>query len=95
MTRFEIEVFADTCCPFTYLGKRHLDAAVKQWTASQPGDVFDIVWKPFYLFPNAKPEGKVALSLPPRPLMDLSTSAYAKSSSRLPSRESPCLPAGL
>ncbi|KAK3941632.1 DSBA-like thioredoxin domain-containing protein [Diplogelasinospora grovesii] len=52
--KFTIEIFADTVCPWCYLGKRKLDAAINTHRERYPGDEFDLVWRPFILFPEAK-----------------------------------------
>ena len=57
MTRFDIDVYADTNCPFSFLGKRYLDQAIETWRESHPDDEFRQVWKPFYIFPQAKVSG--------------------------------------
>ena len=51
--RFVIDVVSDVICPWCFLGKRRLDAALAQL----PGlDVF-IRWRPFMLDPTIPPEG--------------------------------------
>ncbi len=51
--RFVIDVISDVICPWCFLGKRRLDAAL----AMQPDvDVF-IRWRPFMLDPTIPPEG--------------------------------------
>jgi len=57
MTRFAIDVYADTACPWSYVGKEFMDKAIREWRASRPDDEFDVVWKPFYLHPYAKESG--------------------------------------
>jgi len=55
MTVFDIEVVSDTVCPWCYVGKRKLDAAIESWKEKYPDreDEFNITWKPFYLNPAA------------------------------------------
>ncbi len=55
MTVFSIEIYADTACPWSYVGKVYLDRAMETWRASHPDDIFKVVWKPFYLNLQAKP----------------------------------------
>ncbi len=54
MTAFSIEVYADTACPWSYVGKVYLDRAMEKWRAEHPDDVFKVVWRPFYLNIQAK-----------------------------------------
>ncbi len=51
MVRFD--VFSDPICPWCYIGKTHLDQAIKQTGTS----FFDIRWHPFQLNPDMPPEG--------------------------------------
>ncbi|KAK1755717.1 thioredoxin-like protein [Echria macrotheca] len=54
MAKFTVDVYADTVCPWCYIGKKSLDAAIAQHRASFPEDDFEINWRPYILFPNAK-----------------------------------------
>ncbi|MBK0368828.1 DsbA family oxidoreductase [Flavobacterium sp. SE-1-e] len=47
-----IEIWSDILCPFCYIGKRHLEAALKEF----PNQSFIIKWKSFQLNPNLKPD---------------------------------------
>ena len=47
-----VEVIADFVCPFSFIGKRHLDEALK--AVQGPSDVS---WYPFQLNPDIAPEG--------------------------------------
>lgn len=47
----KIEIWSDINCPFCYIGKRHLEAALKSFTQ----DEFQIEWKSFELDPAANP----------------------------------------
>ena len=49
-----IEIISDTVCPWCLVGKRKLEAALKQ----RPELDVTISWKPFQLNPDAPPEGK-------------------------------------
>ena len=51
MVRFDI--FSDPICPWCYIGKTHLDQAIKQTGMT----FFDIHWHPFQLNPDMPPEG--------------------------------------
>ncbi|MHA1565128.1 MAG: DsbA family oxidoreductase [Alphaproteobacteria bacterium] len=48
-----IDIYADTICPWCYLGKRRLERAV----ASRPGTKFSLRWRPFQLDPDFPSEG--------------------------------------
>jgi predicted DsbA family dithiol-disulfide isomerase len=54
MTKLEIDVVSDVVCPCCYLGKRKLDAAMKQ----VPNFDYEVRWRPFQLDPTIPPEGK-------------------------------------
>ncbi len=47
----KIEIWSDINCPFCYIGKRHLEAALEKFPKQQ----FDIEWKSFELDPSADP----------------------------------------
>ena len=47
----DIKIWSDINCPFCYIGKRHLEAALKQYK----GDEVSIEWKSFELDPVANP----------------------------------------
>jgi predicted DsbA family dithiol-disulfide isomerase len=51
--RFIIDVISDVICPWCFLGKRRLDAALEQLDGL---DVF-VRWRPFMLDPTIPPEG--------------------------------------
>ena len=51
--RFVIDVVSDVICPWCFLGKRRLDAALAMVPEA---DVF-IRWRPFMLDPTIPPEG--------------------------------------
>lgn len=50
----KIEIWSDVACPFCYIGKAHLEEALKQLPDATP----DIIWKSFELDPNAPVEPK-------------------------------------
>lgn len=58
MVRIQIEVFSDTLCPWCYIGKKYLDNAMDLFRGQHPDAVFDVVWRPFYLYPNLEKTGK-------------------------------------
>ncbi|MGB1096313.1 MAG: DsbA family protein, partial [Paracoccaceae bacterium] len=51
MVRFDI--FSDPICPWCYIGKTHLDRAIKRTAVS----FIDIRWHPFQLNPDMPLEG--------------------------------------
>lgn len=53
----EIEFTLDTICPWTYLAKRRLGAALEQIPADSPVK-FTIKYKPYQLYPDASQEGE-------------------------------------
>lgn len=55
---FEVEMYGDTICPWCYLGKKSVDRAIETYASKHPEDVFDIIWKPFILWPTAKVSGE-------------------------------------
>ncbi|MEO7978077.1 DsbA family oxidoreductase [Flavobacterium sp.] len=48
----KIEIWSDIMCPFCYIGKRQLEAAL----AGFPNDEFEIEWKSFQLDPSITPQ---------------------------------------
>jgi predicted DsbA family dithiol-disulfide isomerase len=52
MISIRVEVFSDTLCPWCYIGKKHLDQAIYLFRQQHPNVVFEVEWKPFYLYPN-------------------------------------------
>jgi predicted DsbA family dithiol-disulfide isomerase len=55
-----IEVWSDVVCPFCYIGKRHLEAALEKFPHR---DEVEVVWRSFQLDPTV-PEGETFASLP-------------------------------
>lgn len=54
MTTLRIEIVSDPVCPWCYIGKRRLDAAL----ARQPEISAEICWAPFQLSPDMPREGR-------------------------------------
>jgi protein disulfide-isomerase len=56
-TKMKVEVWSDIMCPFCYIGKRHYEAALKQFADSNR---IEIEWKSFQLDPTIpkNPENK-------------------------------------
>jgi predicted DsbA family dithiol-disulfide isomerase len=48
----KIEIWSDIMCPFCYIGKRHLEAAMNAF----PNEQFEIEWKSFQLDPSIVPQ---------------------------------------
>lgn len=48
----KIEVWSDIMCPFCYIGKRHLEAALSKF----PNESVEIEWKSFQLDPTIVPQ---------------------------------------
>lgn len=48
----KIEIWSDIMCPFCYIGKRHLEAALQQF----PDANVEIEWKSFQLDPSITPQ---------------------------------------
>lgn len=48
----KIEIWSDIMCPFCYIGKRHLEAALSQF----PDVPFELEWKSFQLDPTIIPQ---------------------------------------
>ncbi|KAI9900630.1 hypothetical protein N3K66_004892 [Trichothecium roseum] len=46
-----IEVHVDTLCPWCYIQKKSLDAAVARYQAKYPAMEFELLYRPFYLYP--------------------------------------------
>lgn len=53
MDKLAIDVISDVVCPWCFLGKRKLDAAM----ADVPQLAFEVSWRPFQLDPTIPPEG--------------------------------------
>jgi predicted DsbA family dithiol-disulfide isomerase len=56
--RFDIELFFDTSCPFCFVGKKNLDAAIDKYQSENADDEFNLLWRPFILCPMSKVAGK-------------------------------------
>jgi len=52
-TKMKVEIWSDVMCPFCYIGKRRLEAALAQFPHR---DQVEVVWKSFQLDPNLKTE---------------------------------------
>jgi predicted DsbA family dithiol-disulfide isomerase len=54
---FTIDVVSDVVCPWCYIGKRRLEAALARLRESDPAFVTRVRWHPFQLNPDMPPEG--------------------------------------
>lgn len=66
MAKFTVDVYGDTVCPWCYIGKKSLDAAIARHKTVYPDDEFQLKWRPYLLYPNAKISGP---SLPLDPIL--------------------------
>lgn len=61
-----IQIFSDTICPWSYIGKKDLEYAMKVYKEHHPDVHFETTWIPFYLNPKAKVSGEtLSPFLPP------------------------------
>lgn len=51
--KITVDVVSDVACPWCYVGKRRLEAALKQWK----GKEVEVNWHPYQLDPNMPKEG--------------------------------------
>jgi predicted DsbA family dithiol-disulfide isomerase len=59
-TPITIDIVSDVVCPWCFIGKRHLEAALAQF-----GQPVTLRWLPFFLNPDTSPEGE-----PYRPFLE-------------------------
>ena len=53
-----IDIWSDVVCPFCWVGKRHLEAALEDFRAEHPDTEVEVVWRAFELDPSApRPTG--------------------------------------
>lgn len=52
-----IDVVSDVVCPWCFVGKRQLEAALARWRETHPGQPVDVHWHPFQLNPDLPDEG--------------------------------------
>ncbi|MGV3114044.1 DsbA family oxidoreductase [Corynebacterium freneyi] len=51
-----IDIWSDVVCPFCWIGKRHLEEALKEFRAEHADAEVEILWRAFQLDPNAEAE---------------------------------------
>lgn len=66
-----IEIWADVVCPWAYIGKRRLEAALAGWD----GEPVDVVWRPFRIDPMAPRKAEPLAEWQIDPLADEALSA--------------------
>ncbi|MFT5725759.1 MAG: putative DsbA family dithiol-disulfide isomerase [Bacteroidia bacterium] len=49
----KVDVVSDVACPWCYVGKRRLEAALQQWKGAR----IEVTWHPFQLDPSMRPQG--------------------------------------
>jgi predicted DsbA family dithiol-disulfide isomerase len=54
---FLIDVVSDVVCPWCFIGKHRLEAAIAEWRRDDPQASFTVNWHPFQLNPDLPPEG--------------------------------------
>src|ERR1700751_1227754 len=54
---FPIDVVSDVVCPWCYIGKRRLEAALGGLRHSQPDFLYEVPWHPFQLNPDLPASG--------------------------------------
>ncbi len=53
-----IDVVSDVVCPWCFIGKRQLEAAIESWHVAHPeAPMPEVVWHPFQLNPTFPPDG--------------------------------------
>lgn len=52
-----IQVHFDLICPWCFIGKRHLDAALERLAQARPEIEVDVLWVSHQLLPDVPPEG--------------------------------------
>jgi predicted DsbA family dithiol-disulfide isomerase len=53
-----IDIISDVVCPWCYIGKRQIEAALAQYAKLNPGlEAPHVSWRPFQLNPQLPPEG--------------------------------------
>ena len=57
MKTISIDVVSDVVCPWCYIGKRRLEAALAQWGQQHPDVTPVVTWHTFMLNPDMPPEG--------------------------------------
>ncbi|MDX2355540.1 DsbA family oxidoreductase [Dietzia sp. PP-33] len=53
-----IDIWSDVVCPFCWIGKRHLEAALEAFRSEHPGTEVEVVWRAFELDSAAPRHGE-------------------------------------
>lgn len=48
-----IDIWSDVICPFCWIGKRHLEAALESFRAEHPETDVEVIWRAYELDPSA------------------------------------------
>jgi predicted DsbA family dithiol-disulfide isomerase len=54
---FQIDVISDVVCPWCFIGKRHLEQALRTWRTRHPNETPTVRWHPFQLNPQLPASG--------------------------------------
>lgn len=65
MSGIQIDVISDVVCPWCFIGKRHLDAALARWAVENPDSAVSVHWHPYFLNPDTPDSGE-----PYRPFLE-------------------------
>jgi predicted DsbA family dithiol-disulfide isomerase len=60
-----VDVVSDVVCPWCFIGKRNLDAALAAWRTERPDCEVTVQWRPFFLNPDTPEAGE-----PYRPFLE-------------------------
>jgi len=63
--KLTVDVVSDVVCPWCFIGKRNLDAALETWRTEQPDCEVTVQWRPFFLNPDTPEAGE-----PYRPFLE-------------------------
>lgn len=53
-----VDVVSDVVCPWCFIGKRHLDQALRAWREQRPDTAVAVRWHPFFLDANLTEAGE-------------------------------------
>ena len=57
LEKLQVDVISDVVCPWCYIGKRRLEAALARLREAEPDLLVDVRWHPFQLNPDLPREG--------------------------------------
>ena len=63
--KMTVDVVSDVVCPWCFIGKRNLDAALAAWRTERPDCEGTVRWRPFFLNPDTPEAGE-----PYRPFLE-------------------------